>query len=129
MQGDLCYVTNPTETFYNNLQPASVVFEAMHLIVPQATQAFLTPATEASWSAYPCAYIKCLKDNSTSLVDQDHMIEKIRNKASVGGLCGKDARVVELESDHCTMISMPDRLVKEVIDFWEFVSSQRWMNA
>lgn len=95
----------------------------MHLIVPQATQAFLTPAMEANWSEYPCAYIKCLKDNSTSLADQDHMIEKMRNKEGAGKLGGKDVRVVELESDHCTMLSMPDRLVVEVIRFWEEVSS------
>ena len=50
-----------------------------------------------------------MQDNSTSLDDQDHMIEKL-DKANPAN------SKTELESDHYPMLCMPERLVKIVRD-------------
>jgi hypothetical protein len=77
-------------------------------ITPQASSAFTTPVETASWSKYPCAYIKCLKDNSTSLKDQDHMVAKLERR------CEWSPAVAQLESDHDPFLCMPEKLAQMV---------------
>ena len=57
-------------------------------------------------------HVKCLQDDSTSLEDQDNMIENLRH----GATDQREVKVAELESDHYPVICMPDRLIKAVVE-------------
>lgn len=65
-------------------------------------------------------YENCLKDNSTSLEDQDHMIAKLHNAAKSSGTY---VGVEELESDHCPMMCMPNKLTQVELRFLEALFS------
>ena len=111
IDGDICTAENPETTFFNMLEDAELREEVVRGVTPQATAAFTTPVTEGSWRGWRCWYVKCLRDASTSLVDQEHMIGKLKRVDAWGE---EGLGVVELESDHCPFVCMPERLAEVV---------------
>lgn len=64
----------------------------------------MEPMKHAGWRDLPCVYIKCLQDNALSPTLQDHFIKRLRSG------CSEEPTVLELDSDHFPMVSMPDKL-------------------
>ncbi|TKA67533.1 hypothetical protein B0A55_08460 [Friedmanniomyces simplex] len=107
-EGNICTAGDPATVLFNTLHDKAALTEALEHLRPQSLSSFTSPAKTASWSQYPCAYIKCTQDNSTSLVDQEHMIEKLRRH------CQWKPTVAELNSDHVPFLSMPEKLADMV---------------
>ncbi|KAK3615457.1 hypothetical protein LTR56_026573 [Elasticomyces elasticus] len=112
-EGSVCKVDDPASVLFNTLGDEAALTEAVEHIRPQALSSFTAPAKTASWRYYPCAYVKCKKDSSTSTIDQEHMIEKLQRR------CEWTPTVAELESDHCPFISMPEELAGLVVKLVE----------
>ncbi|KAK3676575.1 hypothetical protein LTR78_003349 [Recurvomyces mirabilis] len=113
IEGNICTANEPAKTFFNTLSSKTALEKAVQQIRPQSMTSFMTPVKHAGWNEYPCAYIKCTKDNSTSVEDQDHMIAKLRKQ------CEWKPTVVEVASDHCPFLGMPDTIaamLKRLVD-------------
>lgn len=50
-----------------------------------------------------------MQDRSISLVDQDHMVEDLKHENAL-------MRVLDVDSDHCPFLCMPDELPKTISD-------------
>jgi hypothetical protein len=63
---------------------------------------------EAGWKDYPCGYVKCMLDYGLTLVDQEWAVERLEKRR------GDGLQVVELQSDHCPVLGMPEQLAAVV---------------
>ncbi|KAH7051038.1 Alpha/beta hydrolase fold-1 [Macrophomina phaseolina] len=86
--------------FYNDLPESEQQELAKHLL-PNPGNVGTVPGRGAPWKNVPAVYLKCLKDVILPPAVQQRMLD------AVGG----DAlRVVELDSSHSPMLSMPEKV-------------------
>lgn len=112
-QGPLIHATSPRTTLFNTLADPTALTTALAAVTPQAKSAFTTPVRHAAWEHFPCAYVRCLQDRTLSLVEQDHMLEKLHRRRGVV------SPVIDVDADHVPFLKAPEvlaDLVRAVVD-------------
>jgi len=66
----------------------------------------MTAAKTSLYSHFPCAYIKCTKDNAMAPEIQDAMIATLKKH------CQRQPTVTEIQTDHVPFVSAPETVAK-----------------
>lgn len=101
-------VQNGAENFYNDLPPEAQKKWQDELRASSLGQSS-QPTTYAAQRHFPTTYLRCSKDKTLVPGLQQYMLDKNR-EAGIGGI-----REAECDASHSPFLSMPEKVVDEVI--------------